>query len=182
MSSRKRSPRVLALRRRRTSLVRSLENLEPRIVLSQASLIPSQSFIGPVAPSQPASTPSAPATPKNTGTTAGTEVQSPHLVMPKGMTGGPVDNPVEMVGGIPVRLPIVQKGAPTVSPFGKGGPDQLTGPNGYTPQQLQSAYGINTLMWGNVKADGAGQTIAVIDIGDNPSFQNSSSATYTGML
>ena len=42
---------------------------------------------------------------------------------------------------------------------------------GYTPQQIQGAYGINQISFGAIKGDGSGQTIALIDAGDNTGFQ-----------
>ncbi len=42
---------------------------------------------------------------------------------------------------------------------------------GYTPQQIQGAYGINQVSFGGITGDGSGQTIALIDAGDNTGFQ-----------
>ncbi len=51
-------------------------------------------------------------------------------------------------------------------------PLQSPGPEGYTPAQLQSAYGVTSIDFGGgIKGTGAGQTIAVIDAGNNPAFQ-----------
>ena len=51
------------------------------------------------------------------------------------------------------------------------GPDQSAGPVGYTPIQLQTAYGVNQVNFGGIQGTGAGQTIAVIDVGNNTAFQ-----------
>ncbi len=58
-------------------------------------------------------------------------------------------------------------------------PDQGEGPGGgYTPQQLQGAYGTNLIQFGQIQGDGAGQTIAVIDAGDNPDFLSTSDPNF----
>ena len=61
-----------------------------------------------------------------------------------------------------------------------GIPDQGEGPGGgYTPQQLQGAYGgTNLIQFGGTKGDGAGQIIAVIDAYDNPDFVSTSDPNY----
>ncbi len=46
-------------------------------------------------------------------------------------------------------------------------------PNGYSPTQIRTAYGINNIVLHNssgavVKADGAGTTIAIVDAYDDP--------------
>ncbi len=164
MSSRKRSPRVIGLRRRRTYLANStLENLESRLLLSQGTLIP-EGFIGPVAPSAPASAPAAAPAAKTTGPAVGT----PKL-------------PAAPTTAWHAIQPIQLLGSPQATPNNSmGGPDQGSGTGGYTPLQLQTAYGLNTLLWGTVQANGAGQTIAVIDVGDNPGFVDSSSPNFVG--
>ena len=57
-------------------------------------------------------------------------------------------------------------------PDGQLVPLQSPGPQGYTPIQVQTAYGVNLVSFGpGIQGDGAGQTIAVIDDGNNPAFQ-----------
>jgi len=51
-------------------------------------------------------------------------------------------------------------------------------PVGLTPQQIRSAYGINQIGVGSVVGDGTGQTIAIIDAYDDPSFVSSTSASF----
>jgi fibronectin-binding autotransporter adhesin len=68
----------------------------------------------------------------------------------------------------------------TIEPNGALAPDQTAGPTGLSPQQLQQAYGVNLVMFGAIQGTGAGQTIAVIDAYDNPSFVNSSSPGFVG--
>ena len=57
------------------------------------------------------------------------------------------------------------------APAGGFVPDQSGGPEGYSPQQLTTAYGINLVNFGGIVGSGAGQTIAVIDAGNNTGFQ-----------
>ncbi|MGZ3300197.1 MAG: pre-peptidase C-terminal domain-containing protein, partial [Isosphaeraceae bacterium] len=60
-----------------------------------------------------------------------------------------------------------------------GGPDAGEGPGGgYTPQQIQGAYGSNLITFGSIQGDGAGQTIAVIDLGDDPDFVSTSDPNF----
>jgi len=52
-------------------------------------------------------------------------------------------------------------------------------PIGYIPSDIQTAYGINKIMFGSVAGDGTGQTIAIVDAYDNPSFVNSTASTFS---
>jgi subtilase family serine protease len=54
-------------------------------------------------------------------------------------------------------------------------PDQSAAPpsGAITPAQMRHAYGIDQVTFGGVSGDGSGQTIAIIAIGDNPSFVSS---------
>ena len=53
------------------------------------------------------------------------------------------------------------------------------GPAGYAPAQIAGAYGIDNVIFSNgIKGDGAGQTIAVTDVGDYPGFVNSTSPNF----
>ena len=65
-----------------------------------------------------------------------------------------------------------------MGPSGTLVPDQTSGPTGYTPQQLQTAYGLNQISFSGIKGDGTGQTIALVDAYDNPSFVNSSDPNF----
>jgi len=49
----------------------------------------------------------------------------------------------------------------------------------YTPLQIQTAYGYNDIMYGSVVGNGAGQTVAIIDPGDDANFVNSSSPNFS---
>ena len=48
------------------------------------------------------------------------------------------------------------------------------GPTGYTPQQIQSAYGVNQIKFsgGTVVGNGAGQTIAIVDAYNDPNIKS----------
>ena len=52
------------------------------------------------------------------------------------------------------------------------------GPTGYTPQQMQTVYGLNQVLFSGIKGDGSGQTIALVDAYDNPSFVNSTDPSF----
>ncbi len=59
------------------------------------------------------------------------------------------------------------------------GPLDFEGPAGYAPAQIAGAYGINNVTFSNgVHGDGAGQTIAVTDVGDYPGFVNSTDPNF----
>ncbi len=45
-------------------------------------------------------------------------------------------------------------------------------PAGYSPAQIQAAYGFNQVSFGSVKGDGTGQTIAIVDAQDDPNIQS----------
>ncbi len=79
------------------------------------------------------------------------------------------------------QLPPIEMKA-IIGPSGSIIPDQSRTPNssGYSPQQLQDAYGVNLVTFGTVQGTGAGQTIAVIDAYDNPSFADSGTSAYVG--
>ena len=51
-------------------------------------------------------------------------------------------------------------------------PMAVSGPTGYTPQQIQSAYGVNQIAFsgGKVAGNGAGQTIAIITAYNDPNI------------
>jgi hypothetical protein len=46
-------------------------------------------------------------------------------------------------------------------------------PIGYIPSQIDTAYGLNNIMFGGIKGDGSGQTIAIVDAFDEPAFVDS---------
>ena len=50
-----------------------------------------------------------------------------------------------------------------------GGPGQ---PSGFSPQQISQAYGFNQIAFNNgaIKGDGSGQTIAIVDVADQPNI------------
>ena len=51
-----------------------------------------------------------------------------------------------------------------------------TGPLSYTPAQIRAAYGVNVISFGTTTGDGTGQTIAIVDAYDDPSFVDSTDA------
>ncbi len=62
------------------------------------------------------------------------------------------------------------------------GPDASSGsasPSGYTPTQIETAYGINAITDGGVAQQGAGETIAIVDAFDDPNMVSSSAANFS---
>ncbi len=54
---------------------------------------------------------------------------------------------------------------------GQGSPLSSTGPVGFTPAQIIQAYGFNQIsLTGGLQGDGTGQTIAIVDAGDDPTI------------
>jgi hypothetical protein len=47
-----------------------------------------------------------------------------------------------------------------------------------TPAQIRGAYGVNNILFGGVTGDGTGQTIAIIDAFNNPSFVSSNDLNF----
>ena len=76
---------------------------------------------------------------------------------------------------------------PVSSPFASGPyPSRSPGPAGYTPQQIQTAYGLSTgsgynnnISFGGIKGDGTGQTIGIFEEGYNPDFVDTSAPNYS---
>jgi hypothetical protein len=151
MSSRKRSLHRSGLRAKRRNTYATVENLEPRLVLSQTSLVPANLA--------PLPTP-------------------PNALQPTTIPGK------ETPEGKPAYHAIPQYELLPPSLGGKAKQDgylQGTGPGGgLSPQQLAGAYGAYDVYFGSVHANGAGQTIAVIDAGDNTSFADTGTAGYKG--
>src|SRR5438477_522794 len=48
----------------------------------------------------------------------------------------------------------------------------------YTPSQLRAAYGFDQISIPGITADGAGQTVAIVDAYDNPNFVSTGSANF----
>ena len=98
------------------------------------------------------------------------------LPIPKPGVGQPVYIPPSAQQTV---TPIIV-GSPVASPF--GATNDANPSTGYIPQQLQQAYGVNLISYGptHIAGDGTGQTIAIIDWGDNTSFQPTTSTSYTG--
>ncbi len=151
MSARKRFRRPVGSRLQRRFLLPILEDLESRLVLSQNGL--AGSAMGPpaIGPPGPVAPPPPPAS-NPVGVTSQT-----------GLLSRPVSS-------IPVTPPYVIK--TVLGPDGKFEPLQSSAPVGYTPAQVRGAYGVNLVSFGSVVGDGSGQTIAVIDAGDNTGFQD----------
>jgi hypothetical protein len=52
------------------------------------------------------------------------------------------------------------------------------GLSGYTPAELRKAYGIDSINVGAIVGNGAGQTIAIVDVYDNPDLVDSTSPNF----
>src|SRR4051812_30293340 len=46
-------------------------------------------------------------------------------------------------------------------------------PQGTSPSQIRKAYGVDNIFFGAITGDGTGQTIAIVDAYDDPSFVSS---------
>ncbi|MEN6333265.1 MAG: S53 family peptidase, partial [Phycisphaerales bacterium] len=70
----------------------------------------------------------------------------------------------------PATYPQPQGESPAESPM-------LT--SSLTPAQIRGAYGIDKIKLGSLVGDGTGQTIAIVDAYDNPSFVSSTSSSFS---
>ena len=58
-------------------------------------------------------------------------------------------------------------------------PLSSSGPEGLVPQQILNAYGINAINYGSIMAaNGAGQTIVIVDAYDDPDLVDSTSSSF----
>ena len=81
--------------------------------------------------------------------------------------------------GADVRAnPTPQEARQRRSPSGRSGVQPegwgTRSPSGYTPAQLRSAYGVESIRFSSAVGDGGGQTIAIVDAYDDPSLVDSS--------
>ncbi len=51
-------------------------------------------------------------------------------------------------------------------------------PSGLDPSELATAYGINSILFGSITGDGAGQTIAIVDAYDDPKLVSTSAPNF----
>ncbi len=177
MASRKRRTRPLASpRRKRRSTLPILENLESRIVLSQV-LPPNPNATGSLSllPSPHDGLVPYPlasggmgwlSMPGATGSLAGGQAGSSGTG--SGTTPAQPFDPGVILGHVPVA-----------SPFDGGPSQQFPGPAGYTPVQIQTAYGVNQISFAGIKGDGTGQTIGIFEEGYNPAFVDTSDPGYS---
>ncbi len=75
---------------------------------------------------------------------------------------------------------------PVNSPFASAVSQQVSGPAGFIPQQIQTAYGLSNgsaynsdISFGTIKGDGTGQTIGIFEEGYNPAFVDTSAPNYS---
>jgi subtilase family serine protease len=67
-----------------------------------------------------------------------------------------------------LKIPATWTASPQYK-FASFRPDDTSSPVGITPAQMEGAYGANSIVFGSVKGDGSGQTIAIVDAYDYPS-------------
>ena len=174
MASRKSRTRPFgSLRSKRRSALPILENLEERIVLSQALPIGvvDNSSVAPVSPHGSL----VPYTLANGGTSWLLVPGATGVLATQGSTPKPANGPA---GTAPTSVPgAIMGGLPVASPLTLNGPQQSPGPAGYIPSQIQTAYGLssnggynNNISFAGIKGDGAGQTIGIFEEGYNPAF------------
>ena len=108
------------------------------------------------------------------GSTNGTSPSNPPTAGPGVIMGNgasPSNSPTTDAGVIMGSLPVA-------SPLVSGGPQQMTGPAGYTPAQIRTAYGVNQISFAGITGDGLGQTIGIFEEGYNPAFVSTSDPNY----
>ena len=177
MASRKRFSRSPGYPRKRRSSIPALENLEQRLVLSLGSptiATPQNaaSLLATVADSKAVQK-----------LIASFEKPSWSFTTPYGevITSASQSASAPSAAGA-LTQPFLLGNAPFASPLGPH-TDQFTGPVGYSPQQLNQAYETTAgISLGGIVGNGAGQTVAVVDPGDNPAFLNFSGGVGAGAL
>ncbi len=178
MASRKRIvPRPISPRRKRRSTLPRMEDLEPRIVLSN-TLPPNiagaeASGLYPTRRRRPTWCP----TSWRAAGRPGCRCPAPPGSWRPGAAPGTTK---------PFDPGVILGGLPAASPLTLNGPQQTTGPTGYIPIQLQTAYGIaaggsynSGISYAGIKGDGAGQTIGIFEEGYNPGFVATSDPGYS---
>src|SRR5262249_11546982 len=87
------------------------------------------------------------------------------LYMP-GASGVLANEPSGAIADAPFDLGVIMGSLPVASPFASGAFQGSVGPAGYTPIQIQTAYGLSTgggyntgISFAGIKGDGTGQTI-----------------------
>ena len=96
------------------------------------------------------------------------------VALPSGIKGSVVTTAPTSRHAVPLALPKLVMG-----PHGNLIPLTGAGPTGgYTPQQLETAYGVNQVNFNGITGNGQGQTIAIVDAFDNPSFVNSTDSNF----
>ncbi len=58
-------------------------------------------------------------------------------------------------------------------------PAGTSGPQGYSPSQVRTAYGVNNILFGSITGDGSGQTIAIVDAYDDRSLVSSTDSNFS---
>ena len=104
------------------------------------------------------------------------------LMMP-GASGVLADQQPGANGGTPIAHHnpfdpgVIMGRVPVASPFDGGPSQQSPGPAGYTPIQIQTAYGLSAgigfntgISYAGIEGDGTGQTIGIFEEGYNPAF------------
>jgi hypothetical protein len=187
----KRSCRPAAPKRRKRAFVASPENLESRLVLSQANMsLPLAASAG-FAAEEPGTrlSSSRPASDFINLANAGQLVQAPWefpALSPQAAAlqalakqGYSPISPAPLSAARPVPNYVFM---PNPGLAAEGVIQPLTSPgptnSGYSPQQIRAAYGVDPINFGAIRGNGSGQTIALVEQGDNPNFLNTSDPNF----
>ena len=163
-------PHGSSLRKRR-SIRPLVENLEIRLVLSQVpAAVPTNALAGASITSLVSSSDALVPYPLANGGT--TLMQNSGDLGPLAVDGQNTSQPTSGDALSPAIAGLILAHAPVASPLLSGGTQDQIGPSGYTPQQIQSAYGVNLISYAGIKGDGTGQTIGIYEEGYNPDFVN----------
>jgi hypothetical protein len=178
-------------KRKQRSFVASLENLESRLVLSQANTVLPLAASASFAAADPrmllSSLPSQSGF--NNARSPGQELQAPWkfpALSPQAAAlqalakqGYSANNPAPGPALRPVPDYVLTP-SPALTAQGIVQPLSSPGPTGagYSPQQIRTAYGVDAISFGAIQGDGSGQTIALVEVGDNPAFLNSSDPNF----
>ena len=170
MSSRKRSLRPSRLPLKR-SIRPLLEDLEPRLVLSQLPIM-----VGPPLPTSSDAAGTAGHIPDPTSSGPITlNPDSGYKAYPDAIDGFV---PQVQVYHAPGSYPAGDApNAYGILPYDNGAATPAVA--GYGPATIRAAYGVNDINFDGIVGDGAGQTIAVVDFYDNPNLVDSTSPNFS---
>ncbi len=166
-------------RKRRASLTFLMETLENRLLLSGNIDPPSVKQVSPLTMAPLASTGMTQYELEQIDSRYGTP-GSGNASSSTGLPGELPSTPIKPVESRDAKPGFILAHAPDAAGASGANPAQFSSAiYGYSPHQIESAYGLNNIFFGAIKGDGAGQTVAIVDAYDNTAFLQTSDPNFT---